>query len=68
MPRTPDRMPGPSVEEELQLEDRTSDGNPTINGAIRYVDNDIVGKVPDGVRSLTGADVGYRRHFLLMGC
>ena len=53
MPRTPDRTPGPAQEEELQLEDRTPDGDPTVNGAIRYVSNDIVAKLPSGVVSLT---------------
>lgn len=32
---TPDRWPGPREEEELQLEERSSD--PTVEGAIRYV-------------------------------
>lgn len=50
---TPDRTPGPSLEEEVQLEDRTPDGNPTVNGAIRYVSGDFVGKTPGGVVSLT---------------
>lgn len=35
MPRTPDRTPGPSDEEEIVLEEQGSD--PTATGAIRYV-------------------------------
>lgn len=50
---TPDRTPGPSEEEEIQLEDRTADGPPTINGAIRYYNGDVVVKLPAGVTSLT---------------
>ncbi len=50
---TPDRTPGASDEEEIILEDRTTDGNPTANGAIRYVSGDFVGKTPSGVKSLT---------------
>lgn len=50
---TPDRTPGPSLEEEIQLEDRTSDGNPTVNGAIRFVSDDLVVKTAAGVKSLT---------------
>jgi hypothetical protein len=50
---TPDRAPGPSIEEELQLEDRTADGNPTIDGAIRLVSDDIVVKLSTGVKSMT---------------
>jgi len=37
MGRTPDRTPGPSVEEETQYEDRTADGDPTITGALRRI-------------------------------
>jgi len=58
-PRTPDRTPGPAVEEELQLEDRTVDGNPIVDGAVRFVGGDIVAKLTSGVVSLTagGSDV-----------
>lgn len=69
MPTTDD-FPGADIAEELQLEDRTVDGNPIIDGAIRYVNGDFVGKTPTGVESLTAsgaADSGYRRVFLLMG-
>lgn len=55
---TPDRFDGPSLEEEIQLEDRTADGNPTANGAIRFVSGDIVAKLPSGVYSLTAAAAG----------
>lgn len=66
-PRTPDRTPGPSEEEELQLEDRTADGNPTVDGAIRYVSNDIVAKIPSGVYSLTagGSGINKAQHDIL---
>lgn len=50
---TTDDFPGPDIAEEVQLEDRTTDGNPTVNGAIRYVNGDFVGKTPTGVKSLT---------------
>ena len=53
MGRTPDRAPGPSVEEETQYEDRTADGNPTVDGAVRYVSGDLVVKLPTGVVSLS---------------
>lgn len=38
MARTPDRRPGPLLEEEIILDDRSADGDPTDEGAIRYVD------------------------------
>lgn len=53
MPRTPDRVPGPSVEEEVQFEDRTADGNPTETGAVRFVSGDWVGYDGASVKSLT---------------
>lgn len=59
---TPDRTPGPSEEEELQLEDRTADGNPTVNGAIRYVGGDFVGKTPSGAVTLTGGGLNASGH------
>ena len=37
MPRTPDRRAGPLEEEEIRLEDRTADGDPVVEGAIRRV-------------------------------
>ena len=60
---TPDRFDGPSEEEEIKLEDRTADGNPTVNGAIRYVSGDIVAKLPSGVASLTtGSGLSTGQH------
>lgn len=50
---TPDRFPGTSDEEELLLEDRTADGDPVLDGAIRYVNGDFRGKTATGVSSLT---------------
>lgn len=47
MPVTPDRAPGPSIEEELQLQLDTVD--PTTEGAIRYVSGAFKGKDSYGV-------------------
>lgn len=52
---TPDRAAGPSDEEELQLEDRTADGNPTVDGAVRFVDGSLRIKTAGGVRELGDA-------------
>lgn len=64
MGRTPDRQPGPSIEEELQLEDRTADGDPTVEGALRYVGGSFKMKDATGVfdaRSGTGlSEAGHR--------
>jgi len=61
--KTPDRAPGPSDEEELILEDRTADGNPTVNGAIRFVGDDFVGKTSTGTKSLTtGGGISASQH------
>ena len=37
MGRTPDRFPGPLMDEELQLDTEMHSGDPTVLGAIRYV-------------------------------
>lgn len=61
---TPDRTPGPSLEEELQLEDRTADGDPSVEGAIRYLNGDFRGVTSTGVKSLTtgsGMSAGEHR-------
>jgi len=50
---TPDRTPGASLEEETQYEDRTADGPPTVDGAVRFVSDDLVVKLSTGVKSLT---------------
>ena len=55
MSTTPDRFPGPAVEEEVQFEDRSIDGNPTVDGAVRFVGDDFVGRTSTGVKSLTAA-------------
>lgn len=57
MPMTDD-FPGPDIAEEVQFEDRTTDGNPTINGAVRFVSDDLVVKTAGGVKSLTAAAGG----------
>ena len=49
MPQTPDRRPGPLIEEEVQMEDRTADGDPTFEGAIRYTGGSFKGKDSVGV-------------------
>ena len=47
MPITPDHQAGPSLEEEIQFDDRTTDGDPVIIGAVR--------RLGDSVRMLTQA-------------
>lgn len=62
-PKTPDRTPGPSDEEEIQLEDRSSDGDPTLEGAIRYLNGDFRGMTAGGVKSLTtGSGLSEGQH------
>ena len=62
MQRTPDRTPGPSIEEELQLEDVASD--PSIVGAITQNAGALKGRDSAGVfdlRSGTGiSEAGHR--------
>lgn len=71
---TPDRWPGPREEEELQLEERSSD--PTVEGAIRYVSGSFRGLDATGafdLRSGTGLTENAHRalrqliHFLEEG-
>jgi hypothetical protein len=50
---TSDDFPGPNIAEEVQFEDRTSDGNPSVNGAVRLVSDDLVVKLSSGIKSLT---------------
>lgn len=50
---TSDDFPGPNIAEELQLEDRTADGNPSVVGAVRLVSDDLVVRLSTGVKSLT---------------
>ena len=47
MARTPDRTPGPSLEEETQYEDRGAGNDPTVDGALRYVDGNF--RMKDGL-------------------
>jgi len=49
MGRTPDRFAGPREDEEVQFEDRTADGPPTIEGAQRYYQGGFQGKDTRGV-------------------
>jgi ethanolamine utilization microcompartment shell protein EutL len=58
MGATRDRTPGPLEEEEIQLDDRTADRNPTVDGAIRFVNGDVVVKTPSGVKSMTAGAAG----------
>jgi hypothetical protein len=54
MGKTPARTTGRvDVFEETQYEDRTADGSPTVDGAVRYVNDDLELKTPGGVVSLT---------------
>lgn len=53
MPVTSDDQPGARVEEEVQFEDRTASGNPTVVGAVRLVSDDLVILLSTGVVSLT---------------
>lgn len=52
MPTTPDRQHGSREEEEIIFDDRTPD-NPSIEGAVRRVNNDLVAFVGGQVKSLT---------------
>jgi hypothetical protein len=56
--KTPDRTPGPSLEEELQLQEDTVE--PTILGAIRYVNGHFSFCTPEG---LVYAGIGYNPEF-----
>lgn len=52
MGQTPDRRPGPLQEEEVQFDDRTADGDPTTEGAIRYAGGSFRAKDSAGVFDL----------------
>jgi hypothetical protein len=58
MGRTRDADPGPRYEEETIYDDRTADGNPTVDGAVRFVSDDLVVKTSAGVKSLTAGAAG----------
>ena len=61
MARTPDRTPGPSVEEELQLEDVAAD--PSIVGAITQNAGALKGRDSAGVFDLrSGTGIGEAAH------
>ena len=58
MPRTPDRFPGPLVEEEVQLEEQTEDpANPGyiryVNGSFRFYDSSGIYDPRSGTASAT---------------
>jgi len=52
MPVTPDRAPGPSSEEELQLEDQGFGATPSVVGGIIQADGVILGRDVTGVYDL----------------
>lgn len=52
MPRTPDRTPGPSIEEELQLEDGGAD--PSVVGALTLNAGALLGRDTTGIFDLRG--------------
>lgn len=61
MPRTPDRSPGPSLEEELQLDDLGAD--PTVVGGITLNAGALKGKDSTGVFDLrSGSGLGEAAH------
>lgn len=62
MPRTPDRTPGPMDEEEIRFEDRTSDGDPTVEGALRRVGDYLRFKPSSAVEQVLTA-VNYEAGF-----
>lgn len=53
MPTTPDRRAGPLLEEEIQYEDRTVDGAPTVTGAVRRIGNSMVMQTSTGLRVMS---------------
>lgn len=59
---TPDRKPGPALEEELQLEDNAA-GDPAVEGAIRYDNGDFKAKDSTGVFNLrSGTGLSEEQH------
>lgn len=50
---------------DLIFEDQTSEGEPTENGIVRLVDNELVLKTSDGIKKFTA--ITWRRYFLTMG-
>jgi hypothetical protein len=64
MARTPDRTPGPSIEEELQLEDLSSD--PSVVGAITQNAGALKGRDSIGIFNLrSGAGISEGSHRIL---
>lgn len=56
-------MPGPADEEEIRFEDRTADGDPTTEGAIRYTSGSFKGKDSTGVFDLrSGGGISEAQH------
>jgi len=62
VPVTPDRNAGTREEEELLLDDRTADGNPTDERAVRYVAGRFVFRDTDGVYSLRADSISDGQH------
>lgn len=63
MTRTPDRQVGPSLEEEIQFDDRTADGDPTVTGALRRVGDQLMFKKSTGAVDITsGGGISETAH------
>jgi len=58
---TPDRQAGPREEEEVQFEDRTADGNPTVTGALRRLGDALLFRTSSGVVDLTAGGSGISK-------
>jgi hypothetical protein len=63
---TPDRAPGPSIEEELQLEDQGPGATPSVIGALVQADGVILGRDATGVFDLrSGSGISEAQHEVL---
>jgi hypothetical protein len=63
---TPDRAPGPSQEEELQLEDQGAGASPSVVGAIIQADGALLAKDATGVFDLrSGSGLSEAAHEVL---
>jgi len=58
MGRTKDSAPGPSHEEETLYDDRTADGDPTVDGAVRRLGDTLLFKTSTVVVDLTAGGSG----------
>lgn len=63
MGTTPDRAPGPSLEEELQLEDQGAGATPSVVGAILQADGTLLARDATGVFDLrSGSGLSEAQH------